>query len=289
MGQTLIGLLLSLGLSSVFSLLLVSGILAMYRHYLVFDQQVTLYQSALFFQQYFQRQLQNADFWPLAFDDPFAEELHRRLNTDCATEAPLTRWQVATFSSTADNSCISHGLVGSDFLQIKRFAGEWVAPHTRTNRLLLGFHGQKGWFWYDDGPEQPALKYMPVLHEYYYVNQTQSLVRKRLIRRGPQQYKFSTDNLLNGVERLVFELKPSATSQHDPASDAGLLSGPAPRQPQILHYYALFRSLKPDPNYLNQQEYRMGDKIFRAPGDHYRRYLLHGTISLSQDHGRSTL
>lgn len=190
-------------------------------------------------------------------------------------------------------NCIPSAISDTELLQVKRLLGVKTAiADMRQNRFYLESGWQHSRFVDSNSPGLTAeYDYFPYQHLIFYLQhqrvdgeQMPVLMRKRLTRNQAGRAVISTDSVLDGVERLHFEFGI------DSDADGQLNYQLTTEQMSALHwqqnnsriislrYHVLLRARRPDPHYINQQRYSMGQQQFVAPGDHYRRLLLSSTV-----------
>jgi type IV pilus assembly protein PilW len=303
-GWTLIETMISLVVGMLLLLLLVSGWQLSYQAFRQTTQFSELQYHAQFVHSFFQQELVNQNFWAgLRSQDIRAPGLITPQG-DCFTAAdsgslptaaqPFLPLFSATVGSTLTPSCLTHAKADSDFLQLKRLAGDPVtAEQLRSNRLYLQQSSRLGQL---INPMQPGLDaraiYWPYIHQLFYVSlqsydggQIPVLMRKRLVRQASGQLAMDTAAVVDGIEMLVFEfgIDSNFDGQTDYFAPASQVEASVwqQRQGQVvqLRYFVLVRSLTPDPSYTNLQRYRLGHREFSAPADQFRRLLLSSAVT----------
>ncbi|MBZ9612538.1 PilW family protein [Rheinheimera maricola] len=204
---------------------------------------------------------------------------------------------VTLYASTAGSgrqlNCIPAAIAGSEILQLKRLLGQPTLPtDMRQNRFYLETHWLHSRFVDgNSGGLNAGYNYFPYQHLVFYLQQQRVgdslmpvLMRKRLARNNAGGASISTDSIMDGVERLHFEFGIDTDMDGQLNSILATEQMPADYWLQSnnriinMRYYALLRARKPDPRYINNQRYAMGNKQFLAQGDHYRRLLVSGNI-----------
>jgi len=305
-GWTLIEAMISLALGLFCTLLLITGWQWNYRAFIQTTQLSELQQSAQFVLSFFQQELLNQNFWAGFQPGPITSTALTSPTPDCSGPLdsgsfPQLAVGFATIYSgkvgdVGTPSCLNNASKGSDFLQLKRLAGAPVTKaELKTNRVYLQQQARHASF---VTVQSPALAnnatFWPYVHQLWYVarqkHQGQNvpvLMRKRLVRQLSGQLVMDTSSILDGVEMLHFEL--GVDSNFDGQMD---YSKPAEQIPdsvwlgqngQIiqLRFYVLLRSNTADLTYTNVQQYQLGQRLYKAPGDHHRRLLVTSAVTFN--------
>lgn len=303
-GMTLIEMLITVALSLFFTLLLVSSWQVNYQAFKQTSQLSELQQSAQFVLGFFQQELGNQNFWagadPALLQRPpgvtVVGDCRSALDSGSFPAKSLVFVPVlaGTVGSAFTPDCITSVHKGSDFLQLKRLAGNpLLAAQAQGNRVYLQQRGRQYRF-VDQTTPANNTHYWPYLHQLFYVAmQTQGqqqvpvLMRKRLVRQASGQLTMDTDSVLDGVEMLHFEagIDSNFDGQVDYLRDVNQIPADVwqQRSGQVLQlrYFVLVRSLVPDKHYSNVQQYALGKRLFRAPGDQYRRLLVSSAVTFN--------
>lgn len=303
-GSSLVEMLITVLLASFFTLLLVSSWLVNYQAFKQTSQLSELQQSAQFVLGFFQQELGNQNFWAGAAPALLKRPAGMMVQGDCRSALDSGTFPAAardfvpllsgTVGSAFTPDCITSVHKGSDFLQVKRLAGNpLLAAQTQGNRVYLQQRGRQYRFVNQATAANNSL-YWPYLHQLFYVAmQTQGqqqvpvLMRKRLVRQNSGQLTMDTDSVLDGVEMLHFEagVDSNFDGQVDYLRDVNQIPADVwqQRSGQVLQlrYFVLVRSVMPDKNYTNVQQYALGKRLFRAPGDPYRRLLVSSAVTFN--------
>jgi len=190
-------------------------------------------------------------------------------------------------------NCLPEPLPQTEFLQVKRLIGlQTPIAEMRQNRFYLETQWQHSRFVSSDSAGlSEHFHYFPYQHLVFYLQQQRVdgdvipvLMRKRLSRNQAGMAVISTDSILDGVERMHFEFGIDSDADGQLNYQLATSEVPAATWQQqgariiSLKYYVLLRARKPDPTYVNEQQYDMGQFQFVAPGDHYRRMLISSSI-----------
>lgn len=301
-GWTLVEMLIAMALSLLLTLLLVNSWQVNQQAFKQTSQLAEMQQSGQFVLGFFQQELLNQNFWAGADPALLRPVAGLSVQGDCRSLfdsgsfpknsmafVPILSGIVGA-AHTPD--CLSFAHKGSAFLQLKRLAGAPLTAATaKDNRAYLQQQGRSYRF-----VSQPAgaatATYWPYLHQVFYVAlQTQGrqqvpvLMRKRLVRQASGQLTMDTDSVLDGVEMMHFEagIDSNFDGQVDYLSDVAQVSADVwqQRSGQVLQlrFYVLVRSVMPDNTYTNVQQYTLGQRLFQAPGDHYRRLLVSSAVT----------
>ncbi|MDX3774356.1 PilW family protein [Chromatiaceae bacterium AAb-1] len=298
--EVLIVLLLSAGL-----LAMTTGVLNnLLRSSRQIQQLNQLQQNAQLVLSLFHNELQHAGFWGgVSLNDirdsassvvaPAVDCLLPQIDSGSfpAPDSGFIPLYAATAAGGRQLNCISDAIAGSEFLQIKRLGGQiLLSDELRTNRFYFYSEWPQGQF--VSAATGNSGWYFPYQHQVFYLQRQQGpdgsvpvLMRKRLIRNQSGQATMTTDSVLDGVERLHFEfaIDSDLDGQADYvlATDKMQLQHWQQQQARILgiRFHILLRSTSPDHNYVNTLHYQMGEQLFDAPADHYRRLLLTSSIT----------
>ena len=303
-GATLVEMLITVALALFFTLLLVSSWLVNYQAFKQTSQLSELQQSAQFVLGFFQQELGNQNFWAGADPALLKRPAGILVQGDCRSALDSGSFPAAaidfvpllsgTVGSAFTPDCITSVHKGSDFLQVKRLAGNPLqAAQAQGNRVYLQQRGRQYRF-VQQATAVNNTHYWPYLHQLFYVAmQTQGqqqvpvLMRKRLVRQNSGQLTMDTDSVLDGVEMLHFEagVDSNFDGQVDYLRDVNQIPADVwqQRSGQVLQlrYFVLVRSVLPDKNYTNVQQYALGTRLFRAPGDPYRRLLVSSAVTFN--------
>lgn len=265
-----------------------------------------LQQNAQLVMSLFQNELTNTGFWGGRADPllAVASPMPASPAPDCVEEAldsgsfpQAGRNFVTLYASRAaagsQLNCIPQTIPDSELLQVKRLIGQLTIPtDMRQNRFYLETDWQHSRFVDSSSAGLSAVyDYFPYQHLVFYLqsqrvegNTLPVLMRKRLTRNQAGHATISTDSVIDGVERMHFEFGVDTNLN-------GQLNVLLPTEQMVtdywwqrnsriisIRYYVLLRARKPDPGYINNQRYQMGDEEFVAPNDHYRRLLVSSSI-----------
>lgn len=301
-GWTLIEMLIVMALSLLLTLLLVNSWQVNYQAFKQTSQLSELQQSGQFVLGFFQQELTNQNFWAGANPGLLPAPAAIAVQGDCRSaldsgsfpkaSAVFVPVLAGTVGGAHTPDCIASMHKGSGFLQLKRLAGApLTAAQTKNNRVYVQQQGRQYHF-VSQASGGAQFTYWPYLHQLFYVAlQTQAqqqvpvLMRKRLVRQASGQLTMDTDSVLDGVEMLHFEagIDSNFDGQVDYLSDVDQISADVwqQRSGQVLQlrFFVLVRSTIPDKDYTNVQQYALGQRLFRAPGDHYRRLLVSSAVT----------
>lgn len=299
-GWTLIEMLIAMALSLLLTLLLVNSWQVNYQAFKQTSQLAEMQQSGQFVLGFFQQELLNQNFWAGA-DPRLLHPAGLHVQGDCRSAldsgsfpknamvfVPVLSGIVGA-AHTPD--CLTSAHKGSAFLQLKRLAGApLTAAAAKNNRVYLQQQGRS--YRFVSQASSAAATYWPYLHQLFYValqsqgrQQVPVLMRKRLVRQASGQLTMDTDSVLDGVEMMHFEagIDSNFDGQVDYLSDVAQVSADVwqQRSGQVLQlrFYVLVRSVMPDNTYTNVQQYTLGQRLFQAPGDHYRRLLVSSAVT----------
>lgn len=304
-GWTLIEAMISMLVGLLLLLLLVSGWQLSYQAFRQTTQLSELQYHAQFVHSFLQQELVNQNFWAGFRPQDIRAPGLVTPQGDCSSALdsgslpkpaqPFLQLFSATVGSAATPACLNQAKVDSDFLQLKRLAGDPVtAGQLRPNRLYLQQGQQQAQL---VNPLQAGLDaaatYWPYIHQLFYVSlqyengeQIPVLMRKRLVRQTTGQLAMDTAAVVDGIEMLVFEfgIDSNFDGQTDYFAPASQVAASVWQQSSgrvlQLRYFVLVRSLTPDPSYTNLQQYSLGHREFTAPADHFRRLLLSSAVTL---------
>ncbi len=302
-GWTFTTLLIALALASLLLLLFAKTWVFSLQASKQTAQLAQLHQSGQFVLGLMQRELRNGNFMA-GIANP--QSLHSALivENDCQSvddsgSFPIDN-QIFTLTRTGsvgDAStpvCLSNAINHSDFLQLKRLAGDLtIQSELRHNRVYLAQSVAGAKFVTAASSELNSDdQYWPYLHQIFYVarqyHQGRSvpvLMRKRLVRQQNGQLAMDTDSVLDGVEAMAFEagidqdndgVTDDFTSQ---PIDPNLNGNNSAAKIIQIRFHILLRSVEPDPTYTNNQHYQLGSRRFSAPGDHFRRLQLSSSVT----------
>jgi len=305
-GWTLIEAMISMALGLLCTLMLIAGWQWNYRAFIQTTQLSELQQSGQFVLSFMQQELVNQNFWA-GFE--LAELPVTALTTpaaDCAgpldsgsfpkSQQGFVGIYSGTVGSNSTPGCLTSARKDSDFLQLKRLAGApTVKSELKANRVYLQQYQRDASFvTLQSQTLISAATYWPYVHQLWYVAQQKHegkfipvMMRKRLVRQLSGQLVMDTSSLIDGVEMLHFEL--GVDSNFDGQLD---YSKPADQIPQEvwlgqtgkimqLRYFVLLRSITADFTYTNVQQYQLGQRLYKAPGDHYRRLLVSSAVTFN--------
>lgn len=306
MGWTLVEALISTALGLFCSLLFIAGWQWSYRAFIQTTQLSELQQSAQFVLSFMQQELVNQNFWAGIQPGPFTSTLLETPQADCAgpldsgsfpqPTAEFIRLYSGKVGDAGTPECLTNASKGSDFLQLKRLAGAPVKKNAlKSNRVYLQQDQLEARFvTISSAALAASATYWPYVHQLWYVaiqkhegKQIPVLMRKRLVRQLSSQLAIDTSSVIDGVEMLHFEL--GVDSNFDGQMD---YSKPAEQIPENvwrgqsgqivqLRFYVLLRSLTADLTYTNVQQYQLGQRLYKAPGDHYRRLLVSSAVTFN--------
>ncbi len=302
-GWTFTTLLIALALASLLLLLFAKTWVFSLQASKQTAQLAQLHQSGQFVLGLMQRELRNGNFMA-GIANP--QLLHSALivENDCQSaddsgSFPIDNqlFTLTRTGSVGDAStpvCLSNAINHSDFLQLKRLAGDLtIKSELRHNRVYLAQSVAGAKFVTAASSELNSDdQYWPYLHQIFYVarqyHQGRSvpvLMRKRLVRQQNGQLAMDTDSVLDGVEAMAFEagidqdndgVTDDFTSQ---PIDPNLNGNNSAAKIIQIRFHILLRSVEPDPTYTNNQHYQLGSRRFSAPGDHFRRLQLSSSVT----------
>jgi type IV pilus assembly protein PilW len=305
-GWTLLEAMVSMALGLVCTLMLTAGWQWNYRAFIQTTQLSELQQSAQFVLSFMQQELVNQNFWagfqlaelpPTTLTTPIADCAGP---VDSGSFPKLHQGFIGIYSGTVGDSgtpgCLTVASKGSDFLQLKRLAGApTLKSELKTSRVYLQQYHRHASFVAVQSPElYAAATYWPYVHQLWYValqkhegKNIPVMMRKRLVRQLSGQLSMDTSSVIDGVEMLHFEL--GVDSNFDGQLD---YSKPADQIPDAvwlgqsgkiiqLRFYVLLRSITADITYTNVQQYQLGQRLYKAPGDHYRRLLVSSAVTFN--------
>jgi len=307
-GFTLTELLITLVLSSVLVLIVVTAFSSLGRSSRQIQQLAQLQQNAQLVSGLLQNELVNSGFWGGISRPELAANLTLPAAppNDCVTPVmdsgsfPVLGLSFITLyarriTQANELGCISTAVTGSELLQLKRLVGQrFNSTELQRNR----FYFETDWEHsrivdVDSSGKDNTLAYYPYQHIVFYIqsqkiegSEVPVLMRKRLVRNASGHATMSADSILDGVERMHFEFS------FDTDMD-GIINFTLPTA-QIsdiqwqqqnariigIKFHILLRSTLPDPYYTNNLQYRLGDTLFIANGDHYRRLLVSASVAL---------
>lgn len=300
-GWTLIEMLIATALSLLLTLLLVNSWQVNYQAFKQTSQLAEMQQSGQFVLGFFQQELLNQNFWAGADPRLLRPAAGFSVQGDCRSVLDSGSFPKSAMAfvpvlsgivgAAHTPDCLNSADKGSAFLQLKRLAGAPLsAALAKNNRVYLQQQGRS--YRFVSQPSGAAATYWPYLHQVFYVaQQTQGrqqvpvLMRKRLVRQASGQLTMDTDSVLDGVEMMHFEagIDSNFDGQVDYLSDVAQVSADVwqQRSGQVLQlrFYVLVRSVMPDNTYTNVQQYTLGQRLFQAPGDHYRRLLVSSAVT----------
>ena len=307
-GWTLVEALISMALGLLCTLMLIAAWQWNYRAFVQTTQLSELQQSAQFALSFMQQELVNQKFWAgLQVTELSATSLPTPIS-DCAgpvDSGSFPRLQqefIDIFSGTVGHSetpdCLTVAVKGSDFLQLKRLAGAPLSKaQLKPNRVYLQQVQRDAGFVTSHSPEVSAdATFWPYVHQLWYVAQQKHdgknipvMMRKRLVRQNSGQLAVDTSALIDGVEMLYFEVGVDSNfdGQMDYSRHAAEISEAVwlGQQGQViqLRFFVLLRSLTADLTYTNHQQYQLGKRLYKAPGDHYRRLLVSSAVTFNNN------
>ena len=305
-GSSLVEILIGLFLGLLLCLLLVSSWLVNYRAFSQTTQLAELQQNGQFMLSFMQQELANQQFWAgLDAGSLRAPELTAPV-ADCAgsvdsgsfgrDDQPFFTLYSGTVGANSMPGCLNNAQQGSDFIQLKRLAGSLTpVGELKFNRVYLQLSPASAEFVTSQSSGLSAdFRYFPYVHQLFYVAVQQQqgrempvLMRKRLIRQQQGQLVIDTSSVLDGVEHLHFEfgIDTNADGQADYSTTAMQIPAEiwSGQQAMIMQvrFYLLLRSLTADPSYSNHQQYQLGQRLFQAPGDPYRRLLVSSAVTFN--------
>lgn len=305
-GWTLIEAMISMALGLLCTLMLIAGWQWNYRAFIQTTQLSELQQSGQFVLSFMQQELVNQNFWA-GFQ--LAELPVTTLSTptaDCAgpldsgSFPKLQHSFVSIYSGTVGDigtpGCLTVAQKDSDFLQLKRLAGAPVSKaEMKTSRVYLQqVERHASFVAVQSSNLSAAATYWPYVHQLWYVAQQKHqgknipvMMRKKLVRQLSGQLAMDTSSVIDGVEMLHFEL--GVDSNFDGQMD---YSKPAAQIPDDvwrgqsgkiiqLRFFVLLRSITADQTYTNVQQYQLGQRLYKSPGDHYRRLLVSSAVTFN--------
>ena len=307
-GFTLTELMIAMALSLVLVLMLITTFSTLGRSSRQIQTLAELQQNAQLVSGLFQNELVNIGFWGgLASPDLAAYQL---LPTSPANDCIAPSIDSGSFptlgqsfitlyarkvSASSELNCVSAAVKGSEILQLKRLVGQvFDSTSLKANRFFMETDWDHSRFVdvASTGKKQ-GLTYYPYQHVVFYI-QNQSvdgiqipvLMRKRLTRNESGNASMSTESVIDGIERIHFEFSfdsnldgevnyqlPTSqmTDAHWQQKYGRIVS---------IKYHVLLRARQPDPNYINNNHYEMGQEEFKATGDHFRRLLISSLVTL---------
>lgn len=291
-GFLLIQQMIALLLAALFIALFGSILLQLWQSFCWHSQLIALHQQAIQAQVLFQREFVNGQFWAGLRPQQIALAVPLPVSADCQSANDSGSFPragegfrdvLAGRHGDADTPlCLTNAVANSGYLQLKRLAAATAIPSNRIGVQQQGYSAR----FVRAGAADAASWYWPYLHEVYYVARqpgpqgaVPTLMRKRLLLNAQQEAVMDTDSLLDGVEVLEFELgvDTDADAQPDHFSHSSA-SGTAPVV--MIRYWALLRSLSPQPGYQNNQMYQLGMRQWQAPGDAFQRVLISSSVRL---------
>jgi type IV pilus assembly protein PilW len=305
-GMTLTELLIAMLLGTVLIGLAATAFSSVSRSARQAQQLAELQQNAQFVISLFNNELTNIGFWGGRSDPVLAANfpLPATPAGDCV-EAVLDSGSfpqpaqhfVSLYARTASGgrqlSCLPDPIAQTELLQLKRLLGQRAdITEMRQNRFYLETDWQHSRFVDSSSPGLDArFSYFPYQHLVFYLQQQRVdgesvpvLMRKRLVRNQAGAAVISTDSVLDGVERMHFEfgIDSNFDGQLNYQLSTDQMSAELWQQQTgriiSLRYYLLLRARQADQNYINTQQFVMGQHQFTAPGDHYRRMLVSSSI-----------
>lgn len=207
---------------------------------------------------------------------------------------PFQLLQTGTVGEMNSLGCLVNALRNTDYLQIKRLAGEQTTKSAmKQNRVYLSQLTNKAKFVTVDSAElDRSANYWPYLHQVFYLTRQNLqglsvpvLMRKRLVRQQNGALVMDTDSLIDGVEAMVFETgmdtnQDGVSDQFSNQSAAANWQGGAIGAKVVqIRFHILLRSVEPDPAYTNNEHYQLGPRRFVAPGDHFRRLQFSSSVT----------
>lgn len=302
-GWTFTSLMVALALASVLLLLSVKTVVFSLSATRQTVQLAQLQQSAQLLLNLLQHELRNGNFMAGAqslqqMNPPLSVDNDCQSSADAGSfpvlNQPFQLLRTGTVGAADAPDCLANALRDTDYLQIKRLAGEPTAKAAiRQNRVYLSHSGKGASFVTVDSTELLAdATYWPYLHQIFYISrqhqqgrQIPVLMRKRLVRQQNGLLVMDTDSVLDGVEAMVFEI--GLDSNQDGVTDEFSTQaidniwngGPISSNVVQIRFHLLLRSVEPDPAYTNTQQYQLGPRRFDAPGDHFRRLQLSSSVT----------
>lgn len=301
-GFLLIQQMASLALAALLLMMLTAAFVLQWQAFHHHSQLTQLHQTAAQLQALFQREFGNARFWS-ALAPTTISATGLSVSGDCRSAfdsgtfvQPNQGWLPLLAGQTGlagTPVCLGSAFKGSDFVQLKHLAGQWLQMHQlKANRVYVQQTGRLGRVVLSgQAGLEPQAWFWPYIHELYYVmlqgtagQVVPVLMRKRLVRSASGELNMDTAAVLDGVELLVFEV--GLDNNGDGVADqfrAAAQIAPAEWQqlrPVQLRYFALLRALKAEPGYQNNHLYRLGLREFQAPGDPYRRLMIRSAVRL---------
>ncbi|WP_197490156.1 PilW family protein [Rheinheimera sp. SA_1] len=305
-GWTLIEAMVSMALGLLCTLMLIAGWQWNYRAFIQTTQLSELQQSAQFVLSFMQQELLNQNFWAGFQLEELPPTTLMTPTADCSgpldsgSFPKLHQGFVGIYSGTVGHigtpGCLTVARKGSDFLQLKRLAGAPVfKAELKANRVYLQQYQRHASFvaLHSSGL-YPAATYWPYVHQLWYValqkhegKNIPVLMRKRLVRQLSGQLAMDTSSVIDGVEMLHFEL--GVDSNFDGQMDYSKPSDQIPDAVWLgqsgkiiqLRFYVLLRSITADLTYTNVQQYQLGQRLYKAPGDQYRRLLVSSAVTFN--------
>lgn len=302
-GWTLISLMVMLVLASILILLFFKTVVFSLNATRQTVQLAQLQQAGQFVLNLFQHELRNANF--MAGAQHIGQNMPALIvENDCSNstdsgsfpklERPFQLLQIGTVGSTNELGCLVNALRHTDYLKIKRLAGELTTKgEMKQNRVYVAQANNGSKFvTVDTAGLDPNANYWPYLHQVFYLTRQNQqglsvpvLMRKRLVRQQNGALVMDTDSLIDGVEAMVFEA--GADTNQDGVSDqfsnqsatANWQGGAIGAKVVQIRFHILLRSVEPDPAYTNNEQYQLGPRRFVAPGDHFRRLQLSSSVT----------
>ena len=210
-----------------------------------------------------------------------------------ASDYPFRYLWLKTATQTNEMGCIQDSKAGSDILQLKRAVGARVASTAdfRVNRYYLISSDVESGLVAGNAAVFPDIENSQnwmYQHIVYYVSTAAggtALRRKRLIIGGDGQPSIDTSSLIDGIERIHFQLGVDTTGDQQvdvylaPAQvTQAIWDQSANARIMAVKIFVLARASQPDKRYTNNNRYQLGNVVVNGGGDNYRRILLTSTV-----------
>ncbi|XPF96074.1 PilW family protein [Colwellia sp. RE-S-Sl-9] len=209
-----------------------------------------------------------------------------------------TLWAANVTAATILGGCINNAVPGSDVLQIKRVLARPILPGAIDNeRYYLNAGYTQATLFPGSAAAIPFVSNNSRIWEYqhhiYYIrndrigttaNFVPVLMQGRLQNTATP---ISFNLLVEGIERVHYMFGVDTDGDDvvngymAPADMIGdYWDNTNNTKILAVKFYVLVRSIRADPNYENNNTYQMGDTVFNAGGDNFRRLLFSSTVTL---------
>lgn len=213
-----------------------------------------------------------------------------------------TLWASNVIGSTILGGCITNAAIGSDVLQVKRVISRPALPaNLANNRFYLNAGYDNAAIFAGNAAIPPVANggLWEYQHHIYYIRNdsvgssgdvvpvlmqgrlqnTLIPIAFNLLVEGIERvnYMFGVDVNGNGVVNGYMTPANMTNGFWDSAIGVGNVNGARILSVKV---YVLVRSVRQYPNYENKNKYQMGDTVFDAGGDNYKRLLFSLTVFL---------